>query len=282
MHINHLGFNVGRGNFGDFINRLFWQSLCQKEFITSFDVNKEYHFATTGSVMEWVTDKAIIFGTGFISKDSDLGGGKWEIKSNKKHCTPHSIYSVRGEMTRNKLIKMGVPCPESYGDPLLLFPAIYNPQSDNTSNIIGVIPHYNDYNSLEVDLLMKDLLNKDLPVRKINIITHNNYLKFINEIISCDTIISSSLHGVIMGLLYNKKTIFKTFSNNVWGGTFKFYDFFSSLCIEYNHLVDNEHLLDNHICLDKNKLLELQHKMIEICPLFTKDIKDKVFKMMNF
>ena len=85
----------------------------------------------------------------------------------------------------------------------------------------------------------------------------------------------------MMGLLYNKKTIFVKLSNAVNGGTFKFYDFFSSLSIEYDDKKSHKHLLDNTIPLDKEKLFELQHKMILSCPLFSKNIKDKLLNKMN-
>lgn len=281
MDSDYLSFNAGRGNFGDFINYLFWNSLCKKKFKVNFDKDKSHHFLTTGSILEFATDKSIIFGTGFISSGSDLGGGKWASKSNQKHCTPSHIYSVRGKLTRDKLIRMGIPCPESYGDPLLLFPAFYNPRPQNISNTIGIIPHYVDKNSPELNSLKSFLISQGYSIKIINIITYNNYSKFINEIASCDTIISSSLHGVIMGLVYNKKTIFRKFSNKLAGNIYKFYDFFSSLSVQYNYVVGYENMLDNYIVLDNNKLAQLQYQMIDMCPLFTKKIKDGLLKKMN-
>lgn len=37
-----------------------------------------------------INNKSIIFGTGFISNNSDLGGNNFGSKSSTKHNTPHN------------------------------------------------------------------------------------------------------------------------------------------------------------------------------------------------
>ena len=92
-------------------------------------------------------------------------------------------------------------------------------------NIIGIIPHYIDKNNKNYKLLKTKLEKKEYIVKYIDIEVGNNYKKIIDKINNCKYIISSSLHGVIMGIIY-KKTIYVEFSDKVLGNGFKFEDFF--------------------------------------------------------
>jgi hypothetical protein len=75
---------------------------------------------------------------------------------------------------------------------------------------------------------MKDLqislLNNGYKVNIIDIEVGRDYKRLIDNINKCQYIISSSLHGIIMGLIYKKKTIYINFSSSVVGGDFKFDD----------------------------------------------------------
>lgn len=149
----------------------------------------------------------------------------------KINIKPQKILSVRGPRTRDILLKNNISCPETYGDPLILFPLYYNPPSENRYDI-GVLPHYIDYDNSNTNHLINQL-SKKYRVTKIDIRVGNNYEPFIQQIKESDSIISSSLHGVIMGVVYGKKTFYVSFSNKVSGGDFKFNDFFDSLDIKY-------------------------------------------------
>ena len=71
-----------------------------------------------------VKSNSIIFGTGFISDNGDLGGGNWKSNKSKIINKPIKVISVRGPLSR-KLLNKKIECPENYGDPLILFPCIY-------------------------------------------------------------------------------------------------------------------------------------------------------------
>ena len=88
-------------NFGDGINKVFWEYITQNKI---YNNRSELHYITTGSIMRYVNKKTIIFGTGFISKNSDLGGGKWKSKSNIRHRIPKKIIAVRGPLSRQKML----------------------------------------------------------------------------------------------------------------------------------------------------------------------------------
>lgn len=276
-------FTLSSENFGDGINKLFWSLITKKEI---FNNKWKLHYLTTGSIMNLANKNSIILGTGFISKNGDLGGGSFHSTSNKKKTIPHKILSVRGPLTRNKLLEFGLNCPEIYGDPLILFPIIYDQMIKNEKNNeikIGIIPHGIDQNSEKYKLLYKNLTEK-YKVKFIDIKVGNNYKKLIDEINECSHIISSSLHGVIMGIVYKKKTCFIQFSNKVVGGEFKFQDFFKSINIDYKlkNLYDSN-ILNNIINVDYNKLVRTGCALIDIIPFISNSQKeDFIFKYKQF
>jgi pyruvyltransferase len=284
LEFNNLNFklNYGKGNFGDSVNKVFWSKMTEKNII---DNNKSKHYLTTGSIMELCNDNSVIFGTGFISNNSDLGGTLFKSNTNKKKASP-TVISVRGPKTRNKLLDMNINCPANYGDPLILFPCIYNKKKiiKNSKLIIGIIPHYVDFNNKNVNTLIRNLNNNNYNTKKINILVGEDYEDFLSKINDCDVIISSSLHGVIMGIVYNKKTIFIEFSKKVRGNKFKFNDFFESIDIKYK--VKNTYdvtILNNVIKVNYSKLNATALKLLKICP-FISDERKKILikKYKNF
>jgi pyruvyltransferase len=263
-------------NFGDGVNKKFWELITNKNIINN--INKE-HYLTTGSILCLANNNSIILGTGFISEYGDLGGKRFISKSNKKYALPKKILCVRGPLTRNKLLKFGLECPEKYADPLIIFPTLYNPKKNVEKNIIGIIPHGRDYNHENVEILEKNLLKKNYIVKKINICVGDNYKKFIDEINECKYIISSSLHGVIFGLIYNKITCYLRFSDNVIGNGFKFFDFFESLNYKFDYKeYYDERILTNSVNIDYNNLVNLGINFINTIPFIDKNQKEMLIK----
>jgi pyruvyltransferase len=267
-------FTINTKNFGDGVNKRFWMELSKKKI--AFNKIKN-HYLTTGSIMCLATNKSIIFGTGFISENADLGGGNFKSNNNKLCYKPNNIISVRGPLTRNKLINFGLNCPENYGDPLILLPCIYNKQSIVNKNIVGIIPHYIDKKDNNLKLLIENLKLSGYDVIIIDIEISDKYELLIDNINKCKYIISSSLHGVIMGLIYKKKTIYLQFSNKVIGNGFKFNDFFYSLNIDYSHKqIYKNNILDNIININYENLVILGTKMIELIPFIDIDRKKEL------
>jgi hypothetical protein len=130
-------------------------------------------------------------------------------------------------------LAQGYRCPAVYGDPLVLMPAMYSKKTKVEGIVVGIIPHYIDKKNNNVFRLKQSLENDGYIVRLIDIQVGDDYKKFIDEISCCSHIVSSSLHGIIMGLAYKKQTVFLPFSNRVIGNNFKFNDFFASVGIKY-------------------------------------------------
>ena len=272
-------FFLNSKNFGDGVNKRFWKEITGNHIL--YDKSK-LHYITTGSIMVCVNNKSIIFGTGFIHEDGDLGGTNFRSTNNKKYATPHDIIAVRGPLTRKKLLNLNIECLDNYGDPLILMPCIYNKYSNITDNVIGIIPHYIDKNSKNLDLLQKNLQDSGYTIKIIDIEVGDKYEKLIDNINLCKYIISSSLHAVIMGIIYKKKTIFVQFSNEVVGDTFKFQDFFQSVNINYQNInTYNIDILNNTIRVDYTYLQSIGNKLISLIPFLDNDKKQLLKNKYN-
>lgn len=202
-------------NFGDLLSKYIVQKISGKE-VKWFNPNKKRlitpkHYLAIGSIITVATKKSIVWGSGIISKTDEV-----------KNAT---FLAVRGPKTRQHLLKQNYSVPEVYGDPAILLPNFYNPKIEKRYNL-GIIPHYVDNSIFE----KKELLNKNISL--INFLT-NNIENTVDEIIECDKILSSSLHGVIVAHSYGIPALWIKFSDNLYGDDIKFYDYFNSVGLDY-------------------------------------------------
>jgi pyruvyltransferase len=265
---------TGRRNFGDAVNKVFWSKITNKKILK--DCSNE-HFITTGSIMNLVQPNSIVFGTGFISENGDLGGGNFLSSSNKKNSIPKEVISVRGPRTREKLLSFNIDCPDNFGDPLILLPCIYPVKKNVKNKLVGIIPHYIDKNSKLLNTIKSALKKDGYKVKIISIQVGSDYKSLINQINNCEYIISSSLHGIITGYVYQKKTIYLEFSNKLIGNKFKFYDFFES--IKKNYSINNNYtssILENFIDRNYEELNKISLNLINVCPFIEKGRKEEL------
>lgn len=221
-------------NFGDYLNYDLVSNITDKKVQwVPYNYNKEYYMAI-GSILQVATDKTIVWGSGLID-DKQL-----PIKK------PKEILAVRGPLTRKRLIEAKMKCPEIYGDPALLMPEYYSPNSEKKFDL-GIIPHY-------VDKHNDFFLQKFSPNIKIIDIEQPNYKKFIDDVTSCNKIISSSLHGIIIADAYDIPALRIKFSNKIVGGDFKFNDYFLSInrSIEKTIIVKKDTRVDDLLNLKFN------------------------------
>lgn len=204
-------------NWGDLIPYKIIKELSKSEKITHSDVfnvenpNLNYKVYSTGSVMRFTKSDSIVWGTGCIEPGSI--GEK-----------PKKVYSVRGPLTRDELIKRGIDCPEVYGDPALLYPLIYNPKIVKKYKW-GIIPHYIEYDDPKCIKILKNLEKEGVKI--IDICAGEE--EFIDELLEVENVVSSSLHGLIMADAYNIPNARVNLSNKLIGGHFKFRDYYISV-----------------------------------------------------
>lgn len=171
-------------------------------------------FICIGSILGWYENRlSEIWGAGALSKDVTI----------KNHST--NIHLVRGKYTRQLLAEQGVACPEVYGDPALLLSRFYIPKHVKRYRM-GIIPHYTEENQL----FIQNFVDKNNDVCLISMSHYDVWTDVIDKIASCDFVISSSLHGLIVSDSYNVPNIWVAFSENLnVEENFKYKDYFSSV-----------------------------------------------------
>ena len=205
-------------NWGDDLNVYLLKLITEKHIYLA---NKSVlhnkfrlkNYSCIGSIIGFYENKRTeIWGSGFISNQSTI------------RTKPAKIHSVRGKLTRNMLLSQGINCPEKYGDPALLVSKYYKAQSIGRYRL-GIIPHYVDLSNE----IVRKIISEREDVILIDIAHYDKWTDICDMIVSCDCIISSSLHGLIVSDSYGIPNIWVRFSNNVYGGNFKFLDYFSSV-----------------------------------------------------
>ena len=162
-----------------------------------------------GSVLREATSNSVVWGSGFISETCTL------------RSTPRQVVAVRGPRTAAKLRAMGVSCPELYGDPALLYPRYYPPANRTKRYRLGIIPHYMDRKDPRLARFASDPDTVVLDIKSgIN--------RLIDDMCQCETIASSSLHGLIMSDAYSIPSVWVGLGR-LHGRGFKFHDYFESI-----------------------------------------------------
>lgn len=210
IYTNYIKVSWDRGtNFGDAFNPFLLEVLVgRKVRWVNYNYSSE-HLMCAGSILHKANSNAIIWGSGFMSEDAHI------------KYAPKKICAVRGPRTRSRLLELNLSCPEVYGDPALLIPLIYKPKI-NKKYKLGIVPHYTDKDNP----LLSNLIDQDILILNI---TMEDHYKFIDDLLSCEMIISSSLHGIILADAYNIPSIWVEFSDKVKGHGFKFLDYFLSV-----------------------------------------------------
>lgn len=208
--------SIDHSNWGDDINWYFLNEIVDGKLIPYFHsiLTRWFHrpnYVVIGSTIDLIADSdSIIWGAGIIdSRTSELPRFR-------------EVRAVRGPLTRNKLIELGYECPEVYGDPALLVPMFYRPDIPKHYGL-GIIPHFHD---LE---MVREKYSGYPDVKVIDIRHYSHWHDFVDEILSCKGIASSSLHGLIMAQAYNIPNVWVEFEGAERRDHFKYHDFFQSI-----------------------------------------------------
>ncbi len=200
-------------NWGDALNPVLIQKLSNRNVYLVSELiclKSAKVFSVVGSVLGNYSEKnLVVWGSGLISSNRKL--------QNKQL----KVHAVRGPLTRKFLLQQNIECPEIYGDPALLYPLFYNPKIEKKYRI-GIISHFTD---VEHPFLNK--LNNERDILIIDV--KSDIDSFINKILSCQAIASSSLHGIIAADAYNVPSKWIVLYDNIGGDNLKFYDYFLSV-----------------------------------------------------
>lgn len=196
-------------NWGDALNPILIGFISKRRVRHESNPYCWKHFVI-GSILERADRYSTVWGTGLIGE----GGSPREV--------PAAIHAVRGPLTRAQLIRSGIKCPDVYGDPALLLPR-FLPLVPDKRWKVGVIPHYSDQEHTWVEQVSEE---QDVLVIDV----YSDVIDFVQQLVSCDAILSSSLHGLICADAYgvpNRRVILH--EDPRIGGEFKFADYYGGI-----------------------------------------------------
>lgn len=202
-------------------------------------------------------DPFYIWGTGFISYNAH--------EDNKFRFRNIRVLSLRGNLSKNRVERiLGKKLSIPTGDGGLLVDRWVG-ENPPKKYRIGIIPHFKEKDSPIVSEMKKrysdsviiDLRNKPIDVVK--------------EIASCETILSSSLHGLIVADSFhipNKHILLYPYGERMLGDGFKFADYYSSYGLK-----------DNPIDVSTTNLPTIQSIIDDYCiePSVVEKKKDEIF-----
>ena len=202
---NNLYAWIGHKNVGDELSFYLVEKITGKKFLLKEPPFQTKTLIAIGSLLttKTLSSNSIIWGAGTLLPLSRpylrhrISRFFRQIKT-LSFFKP-DVRAVRGPKTREVLLEMGIPCPENYGDPAILLPRYYKPKVDDARRYkAGLILHH--IQSLKIP---RDSL-KALGILPISILRESSeeIEQFIDEIVSCEKIFSSSLHGIILAQAY--------------------------------------------------------------------------------
>ena len=196
------------GNFGDIINPYIIEGL-------------------TGVPPRYSTASPRVIAIGSIIKFAKKGDQVWGAGApgQDQPINPDAQYhAVRGPLTRDLVLRAGGQAPEVYGDAAWFLPRLYAPKVAKTHKL-GVILH----------LVHADAgppVDPDVRIIDIRRVGPGEIEAFIDEMLSCEAVLSTSLHGVIVAHAYGvpvRWCVATDAARQIHGDGTKFEDYFQSV-----------------------------------------------------
>ncbi len=177
---------VGRdfSNFGDSLSEKIVERIVGHRIATTFnnslltDCGKRKLLAL-GSIIHMAENNDVIWAAGINGHHPD------NADTQCYRFITLDVRAVRGPLTRQFLLNMGINCPEIYGDPALLLPTLFPEfkKSENPLKDYIITPHLSD------EHLFRD--NPNMVSMK------EDWDVVIAKILDSKFVISTSLHGII-------------------------------------------------------------------------------------
>lgn len=267
---DHTWRGIRHRNWGDDLNYYFLRELSGRPIVMfhSFMLAKRFHlknYLCIGTLLDAVNysnAQTIVWGSGVSGLE-------------RSFVHPDHIVSVRGPRTKDFCIRYGVECPDVYGDPALLLSLLYQPTRRKLTPHyrIGLIPNIAD---MEHPVVADLLQNATAYIKVIDMSRYNCWKDIIDTICSCDFILSSSLHGLIVSDVYQIPNIWISLTGKAIVGYLKFLDYFDSVGRNIEKPFRIEKTADvvdvvDHVdmyfsCADPEKVKELQDGLIAVAP----------------
>lgn len=206
--------NPEPGNMGDWLSPYIFNKVSGRSvrFVNPQTKNiKLNHYFSTGSIGKFTKHNSIVLGTGISANDA-------ELNSKAKYL------SVRGPLTRSRVIECGGECPEVFGDPAIILPLLYKPNMEEKS---GISDKY---------LLVRHFTHRGLKLQvpktfdEISIFVSNpkKIEAFIDSLHQYRGVVTSAMHCYILCQAYGIPCVLVTFDelkDAVHGDGMKYTDY---------------------------------------------------------
>ncbi len=196
-----LWWHVGRPNFGDDINPTFFGMVSGQ--CTRFASDRRLpHLLGAGSILERATPTSVVCGSGLL-------------QSPQRRVTPQpTLVAVRGERSLEAFAPRG---DVFLGDPIVLVDAWAT--RGERRHRFGLVPHVRSVSRWrQRNTRGLHLIDPGLPPWQV-----------VEEIGACETVLSQSLHGLIVADALGVPNVWIAPSRDMVGDRFKFDDYFSTL-----------------------------------------------------
>jgi pyruvyltransferase len=170
--------NLGFSNFGDALSVSIVEKIVGKSITTATTpAPGSKKLLAVGSIVNYAREGDVLWGTGV--------NGKYQKRADYPFNTL-DVRAVRGPLSRQFLMEMGIECPEVYGDPTLLLPKLFPEfqKSSSPSRDYIVIPHFSD-----------EELFRHLPHM---VSVKEDWRVVVAKILDSQFVISSALSGIIV------------------------------------------------------------------------------------
>ena len=202
------------GNFGDLLSRYIVEKMSGimvEKYLYNDNVTSR-HLCAIGSILNRneVCSPVVVWGSGFYSPQETYKIKLTAIRQflRRRYGKPNFL-AVRGKLSQEIILRANWKCPNVYGDPALLTPFVYPKKYTNGSEsiqgekkkVIGVILH-------KKHQCYKNVFETIDGTKVIDInVSYEGIETFIDKLLACDTVLSSSLHGLIIANAYKKPCV---------------------------------------------------------------------------
>ena len=196
-----MWWHVGRPNFGDDLTPDLFQRLSGVP--VRFEPRRTApHVLGMGSILQKATAASIVCGSGLI----EPVGTRLLARA----------ISVRGELSLQAFASP--PDDVLLGDPAVLVSEVATPPAQKRHRF-GFVPHVRSVDRWQAwNVKGHKLIDPAAPVWKV-----------VDDIASCETIVSQSLHGIIVADAMGVPNVWVAPSDAMRGGRFKFDDYFTTI-----------------------------------------------------
>ena len=236
-------------NWGDNLNPWLINKLSGGKLVEFCEASdKRPKYACVGSIMNRVLNENVtVWGSGMLARNEPFDHNA-------------TFLAVRGPLTREVILERGGQCPPIYGDPALLVPSLYYPAEHKKKFNVGFIPHYIDQGLFDIDNPLYTVIDITLPIKQ-----------FVDRVLECDVILSSTLHGIICAHSYGVPAQWIKMSDNLAGDGIKFKDYFLSVgqepqqCINLARGGDIKKIVNNvpNVIMDIDLM-----PLLDACPFY--------------